>query len=338
VKTEQMNKQAFFKHLYQHCDGMLEIRPLPQGRKRAFFQPDDHDGIEKHCKRFEKSDLYFGVATRDGQGGKKANIIHIPAVWSDCDFKQIEKEKLAKNVRRFPFRPSIVVCSGGGLHIYWMLKEPSDASEIPIIEDVNIRIADFIGGDRAAIDAARVLRVPDTCNHKYPSMATLHKINPFFYSLDNFLELLPKVKQPFNDLAGCRSSSNTENIETKALYRFRKCLFIRWCENHPAEVSEPLWYALVSNAICVRPGGYSFCHHLSRGYPGYSKKETDLKILQALDASAPHTCTFIRSKGFSCGKSCNVKSPAGLLLRTGLKPKHTEGRCAKTQRASVSFS
>ena len=30
-----------------------------------------------------KMDIWFGVSTRDGEGGKKDNIIHIPALWAD---------------------------------------------------------------------------------------------------------------------------------------------------------------------------------------------------------------------------------------------------------------
>lgn len=94
-----------------------------------------------------------------------------------------------------------------------------------------------------------------------------------------------------------------------------ECEFIKWCRKNPADVSEPLWYALISNLISIRPGGYSLCHDFSKGYPSYTKEETDNKIRHAIDSTRPHTCQFIFENGFRCSKRCGVKSPVGLIRR-----------------------
>ena len=73
-----MDRTDFFKTLYQYCEGKIEIRPLPG--KPGFFETDDHDGFDSHCKQFAQSNLFFGIATRDGRGGGKQNIVNIPAV------------------------------------------------------------------------------------------------------------------------------------------------------------------------------------------------------------------------------------------------------------------
>jgi len=96
-----------------------------------------------------------------------------------------------------------------------------------------------------------------------------------------------------------------------------ECDFVKWCKENPEKVSEPLWYSLISNVISIRPGGVSFCHQLSRNYPEYSRAETDSKILQALDSSAPHTCNHIKSNGFKCQKDCGVKAPASFIYQKG---------------------
>jgi hypothetical protein len=96
--------------------------------------------------------------------------------------------------------------------------------------------------------------------------------------------------------------------------RIIKCDFMRWCRDYPEQVNEPLWYAMISNLASVRPGGYSLCHEFSKGHPKYTKKETDEKIHQALDASGPHTCEYLKNNGFKCDKTCNLKSPVALLF------------------------
>lgn len=92
------------------------------------------------------------------------------------------------------------------------------------------------------------------------------------------------------------------------------CEFVNWCKDNPAAVPEPLWYALISN-VARLPGGRSLCHEISRGHPKYDQGETDAKILQALDASAPHTCSWIKTNGYDCRKSCRMKAPIVLLSK-----------------------
>ena len=104
------------------------------------------------------------------------------------------------------------------------------------------------------------------------------------------------------------------NGNQEAINRLMSCKFFSKCREHPEDVPEPLWYSLISNAICVRPGGVTLCHELSRGHEKYSRSETDVKILQALDASGPHTCAYINSHGFKCEMKCGVKAPAALLF------------------------
>jgi hypothetical protein len=103
------------------------------------------------------------------------------------------------------------------------------------------------------------------------------------------------------------------NSTSEVIKRLMKCEFFKWCKNEPANVPEPLWFALISNLVCVRPGGYSLCHELSKGYPEYSQSETDAKIHHALDGPGPHTCEYIRRNGFDCEQDCGVKAPAGLI-------------------------
>jgi len=210
-----MNQANFFNKLFQFCEGQIEIRPLPG--KQGFFDIEDMAGVTVHCAEYQKSNLYFGVATRDGKGGCKENIVHIPCVWSDVDFKDTPRKVAAQNLKEFPFRPSIIVKSGGGVHLYWFLKEPAEQDDITAIEDINHRLADQLGGDHNACDAARVLRVPGTKNRKpeyNPApLCEVTQQNDFYYSLDDFLEILPESthnkKEPKQD----SSSANGKDPE-----------------------------------------------------------------------------------------------------------------------------
>jgi len=160
-----MDRSHFFKTLYQYCEGKIEIRILP-GRRQIYFNKKDVDGMLSTFRKYKKSQVYFGVATRDGFGGTKGNIVEIPAIWCDVDYKDIARKQLAELYRGFPFKPTIIIKSGGGVHFYWCLSEPVGQNEISLDEDVNKRIAFALGGDFKACNAATVLRPPGTYNNK----------------------------------------------------------------------------------------------------------------------------------------------------------------------------
>lgn len=185
----------FLSRLFQYCEGSIEIRPLPGGQQ-GFFDLEDLAGIEAHCERFKSKNLFFGVATRAG-GGTKAHVVRVPAVWADVDFKDTPREILADKLKSFPFKPSIIVKSGGGAHLYWLLKVPVGQGDIEDLEEVNRRIAGALGGDRNAVDAARVLRLPGTLNLKYEPArrCEVTQTSDFSYSLEDFLEMLPPAPE-----------------------------------------------------------------------------------------------------------------------------------------------
>ena len=156
----------FFKTVYGNCDtGKLELRALPS-TERIHISPDDVNGIESFCEANKKDNLFFGVGLRNG-GGTKEHLTQIPCVWCDIDYKDTPRESLIVNLKNFPFKPSLFVKSGGGVHIYWLLKEPSRKEDVQKIENINRRIATSLGGDLNSCDAARILRIPGTVNHKY---------------------------------------------------------------------------------------------------------------------------------------------------------------------------
>ena len=196
----------FFNTLYQNCNaGEIELRSLPS-RNRKFLPLDQIDEIGAFCNGGTEG-YYFGVALRSG-GGTKADITQIPCLHVDCDFKDTPREILAEKFKQLPFKPSIAVKSGGGVHLYFIFKEPVGQDEIPRVEDANRRLAAALGGDLNACDASRILRIPGTLNHKYnpPANVEVSQTNDFIYELDSFLEILPEVDEPEKN----PSSANSE--------------------------------------------------------------------------------------------------------------------------------
>ena len=106
-----------------------------------------------------------------------------------------------------------------------------------------------------------------------------------------------------------------------------RCDFLKWAGDKQAEIPEPLWYPVISN-LARLPGGPDLCHDFSRKHPGYSREETDSKILHALNGSGPHSCGWLADNGFPCpslgtGRCKREASPAAFVQRC-LKPGQAE--------------
>lgn len=156
----------FLTALYARSDGgFVELRPIrPRGGgalKQQFFAVTELSQVADRCQRLrEAADVYVGVATRTRQEGTKAAIDKVPAVWVDFD-----RDDAALDIVEFPLSPSVVIESGtpGHLHAYWFLEEPIKPEAA---EALNRALVAALDGDRQAVDAGRIMRPPDTINHK----------------------------------------------------------------------------------------------------------------------------------------------------------------------------
>jgi hypothetical protein len=198
------DRREFFDCLYMICEGRIEMRAIKIGqRERSFVELIEHSRIDKFCIRYRDWNVYFGVGTRDTSGGGcKENVVNVPALWTDIDFKDIEKNEVKKRLDTFLYKPTAAIMTGHGVHFYWFLKEPAVNGDMEHIEDLLRRIAHHFNGDMTACELARVLRVPGTLNVKVnPVPVTIRFLNGFRYNINDFDEL-PTVKTKSRNATG----------------------------------------------------------------------------------------------------------------------------------------
>ncbi|WP_207683413.1 DUF5906 domain-containing protein [Desulfonema magnum] len=303
------SRADFFRTLWQYCEGGdADLRAFPS--KRTELVPSDKpEAVDKFCADNDADNLFFGVALRRG-GRTKKHITEIPAVWCDVDYKDTPRKAFIEKSKHFPFKPSVMVFSGGGVHLYWILQEPVTQVEIGQVELINRKIASALGGDMNATDASRILRIPDTVNRKPErnnALCKVERIDNFAYFLDDFDDLaepdtVKTVSDKDTDYDPAKKNRRAEQI--------MQCAFMAHCQADAATLPKIQWYAMISQLVREK-GGVRLIHELSRPYPAYSAQETDSKILHALNDTGPLTCKRIRDL-WDCGKDCGVKSPAAL--------------------------
>lgn len=183
---------TFLKSLYQHCEeGFINLRFLPSA-KNLFIPLSNIDSIPTILEAHKNQNTYFGVGTRVNDDGSKTGILQIPALWVDVDmegFSEEKKNEIRQRYQDFPLKPFFLLNSGGGLHIYWLLKVPASKEEIPQVENLLKRLASYFNGDMGSTDASRILRIPKTLNYKYtpPREVTIESFKlENEYNLDDF--------------------------------------------------------------------------------------------------------------------------------------------------------
>ncbi|MED1801819.1 DUF927 domain-containing protein [Brevibacillus porteri] len=95
----------------------------------------------------------------------------------------------------------------------------------------------------------------------------------------------------------------------------RNCAFCQHCKGTAETLSEPEWYAMISN-LARADSGPDLIHELSKPHPGYRERDTEQKIEHALQDGEPHTCQYIQQNlGFTgCPDGgCGVKAPIGFV-------------------------
>jgi RepB DNA-primase from phage plasmid len=162
--------------------GFLNLRAFNDRREDLYPQqafvkadaPDREQQVSEFVDRVMLAgyDVYVGVAERAVPDGKKVSCSTLRALFIDIDVDKAGLDwgvTIAK-VLTFKPAPTIIINSGGGLHVYWVLGTPINLraeGEIQKTESLLRRLAAALGGDPAATDVSRVLRVPSTLNYKY---------------------------------------------------------------------------------------------------------------------------------------------------------------------------
>ena len=126
-------------------------------------------------------DSYMSQATFFRPNRRLVNLWHLPLCFVDLDtyktaYGKLHEEPLSLAVRQrladVGIPPaSLVIHSGRGVYLKWLLKSPLPQAALPrwnaVQRELVSRLAEF-GSDPKARDASRVLRLVSTCNTKQP--------------------------------------------------------------------------------------------------------------------------------------------------------------------------
>jgi hypothetical protein len=162
-------------------EGTVFLTALGPNRAVCSLLSRDSDRIEHFLRRNDRpgTNLYFCVGTlRNGSDGRsKANVGWIAALHADIDFKDhdLAPKEILRRVDQTLLPASLVVDTGGGLHVYWLFREAEAATPDTVarVETALRRLVDHLGGDPQCAEISRLLRLPGTPNYKREPLATV---------------------------------------------------------------------------------------------------------------------------------------------------------------------
>jgi len=269
------------------------------------------DGIAETLQKHNEQGrgIYFVI----NFGGHEDNqITRINAQFMECDNLPLE-EQLAK-IQAFPLEPSLIVKTRKSLHCYWLMKKAMTER----FRTIQKKLITHFGADPACVNKSRVFRLPGFFHCKEePVLVECIKFNPEIRYTQKELEaVLPDIPDEPAPPGTAPSPIKERGSQKGLLTTGRRCMFLQYCKRNAKTLSEPLWYAMITN-LALFEGGENAIHQLSKPYPKYSFEQTQSKIDHYhKSGTKPITCRRIGEQGFICPKmvdgSCKAKAPAGL--------------------------
>ncbi|MEE8523174.1 MAG: hypothetical protein V3T72_04525, partial [Thermoanaerobaculia bacterium] len=350
--------RQFLETLYPdpvtEAGGRLVLWTRRQGSRtsRSYWVESLDRAVELAGSLRAEKHVYFGVALQDadraleiarckhprvtlrGVRGREGTAVALPAIFADLDVageghrsKTLppDRDAALALLDAVPCRPSIIVRTGGGFHVYWLLKElwilDSDA-ERRAAKQLLLRLQTALRNEARrhgwSIDhtanPAQLLRLPGTFNHKTmkKSLVVAEELHPDRrYTVSNFDALPGSTPHPHpsplpqgergkeGERALGKRCEEPEEVDGPADFaRVRRgCPWIFHCDQDRDNLPEPEWYAMLSIAgRCTGPGGGSgseLAHDLSRGHSGYEPQKTDDKLGHAMRDTGPRGCHHV---------------------------------------------
>jgi len=326
-----METNSFLKQVLAQGDSYCVFAAKPDGAKTQKFYPTI-ERLLAAADQFDDSgyDVYFGLATFDDTGERKAKYaMHMRSLFVDLDCgptKDYDDQKqaldaLQKFCKSVGMPKPLMVSSGYGIHAYWPLTDDVEIADWKPVAEALKRTSVARGlyiDTSVTADAARILRMPGTRNHKRDTPVPVEMLaggkvqaHPLSFYADLLAAEAP-VPKPAGKLFDNITMSADDDPVMQRLLRNREssfkqimvktaaghgCAQLGYAVQNQADVDEPLWRATLSIAKFCADGDKA-AHRVSAGHPDYSSEATEAKMV---GIKGPYTCeTFASTRPGGC--------------------------------------
>ena len=324
--------------------GRLWIRTSSHssGKQRSHWVHTLGEAATEAYRQRRSRDAFFGIALHDPRIARKLartrwprvqepslrgcfdSAVALPALWAEiepADSESSSKQEAYRLLRAISVPPSIIVHTGTGYQVYWLLRElwlldtEADRAEakhwLRRVQGALDRVARPRGWrvDQRG-DLARLLRCPNTLNLEGPAAREITlrhfpgvptpgagRAGDHRYELADFAALPePPEESALEHLLGDAAplSSVAQPVHFEPIVT--GCAWLRQgvLNSHRLPVRE--WQLMIRIAGCCVIGGLDgrqLVHRLSEQHPGYSAHKTGEQLVHVLRHTEPPACRWI---------------------------------------------
>ena len=346
--------RSHLAHLYQDAsaDTFLVVSwKSPRGFLSEWFRiAQAEQAAQFIAEKAQDHDVYIGVGLRKptcvagtSVRGVSEDVYGIPGAWFDLDHASgshtaanlPQPNELHDFISSLPFRFSLLVDSGGGIHGYLLFKElllldsPEERSQATVLlkrvqRYIQLRAAEHGWKVDPTADLARVLRPAGTLNHKSetPQLVQVIHEDAIRYNPSDIADAPWLAGIEVGDAAGYQGNDGFPAADLDRIVA--ACAWLCHCRDDAATLTEPEWYGMLG-IVGQCENGEQIAHEWSQPHPGYTPDETRQKLQHARDASGPRTCEKIRYDlggepyCHQCPHWQRIKSPIALGMDDGAR-------------------
>ncbi len=273
------------------------------------------------------------VENISGSGAKDEEIVRRRWLLIDCDPERnagtnatqgeldaalAVRDQVEAYLAENGFPEPVKLMSGNGGHLLFNIDlDPGSDLVARVLKALNHRFkTDLVKVDTTVCNASRITKVAGTLTKK--GMSTPERpqrrarlenpdISPELVPtelLEKVAAEVPKKKPPA--VGGAASGQVLERgVPLPVIQPIEdQCAFIRHCHENAETLSEPYWFAMMSN-LSLCQDGERLAHEWSSPYPNYNPDETRRKYEKAVESNMPHTCEYIyETLGFAGCETC----------------------------------
>lgn len=190
-----MDKREFFKAVYGPDTEGSAVIVLPNyagkpTRDFWFNYPEQLDDMVELAEENKTGSVWYSPILFDGESRTKKTSKVVQTLAADAD---------TCDPNNFRIAPSLTIqTSDGHWHVYWFLTEPMDPNEAAKINRRIAQVHKSEGCDTSFVNAAKLLRVPGTSNHKHPGdiVIVADYEEGQFYTREEIEEIYPVSEVP----------------------------------------------------------------------------------------------------------------------------------------------
>lgn len=205
-------------------------------------------------------------------------------------------------------KPTYIVNSGEGIHVYFCLSEEIDGATWKRTADGLSKLVAQYGlkqDNACTTDSARILRPVGTLHDNDTPVSILAQSSKLYSQVDFETAVVSKLDTPLPPVRRERErkSLNDDVLSVQGPPKsvkpiIQKCAAFRSVAKVRGDVVEPLWRAMLG-VVKHTIEGEKAAHHLSCGHPDYDYADTQAKLDRW--SAGPTTCEQFR---LYCGAEC----------------------------------